>query len=202
MKTILASLLLCLALGAAGAQSFVNTNLWPPAVTANLPGYIQQPWGTDWITNWTKLSTAGWCIVDLVQAAPSNYTILGQTFSNTAPAHVAIIITNSVNDSSNIVSQWLAIPGFMPAVSNYYTLIHAYTGSSYTGAVVNTFNTLGWVFGESRTNSSFTLSNLNDAHWCYDYSSTLINAPGNLGGTTATFPWGLWWCLSTNGPIQ
>ena len=204
MKKLLtiASLFICLRSNAQIGW-FVNTNLGIGSLSPSLPTSAVIGTGNVLNPSLSQLAPIGWCNVTAYQNPASNYTATAWSFSNSAPASVGIYITSSINNSSNIVSQWLAIPGFMQSVSNYYSLIHPYTGSAYTGSVVNVANTLGWILGESRTNSAFTLSNLNDAHWCMDYSQVLNGAPGNPVGTTATFPWGLWWMAETNGyPLQ
>jgi hypothetical protein len=191
---------------AADAQTyFVNTNLpsFQASATTNPPSPVLSAGA--WVSNptWDQCASLGWCQVTAYQQPLSNYTPVLYFWSNSGPAQVGVYISSQFNNSSNIVSQWLAIPGFMASVSNFYALIHPYTGPYYTGAVVNAANTIGWIFGETRTNAAFTLSNINDAHFCFDYAATLNNAPGNPGGTTATFPWALWWMAATNGyPLQ
>jgi hypothetical protein len=183
---------------------YVNTN----AGVSSLSGTLPTPALVNgiWMGNppLSALAPSGWCVVTAYQLPSSNYTATAWTFSNSAPASVGIYVASQVNNSSNILSQWT--PTLMTNVAIYVTLLSKYIPGNITNvynAVVTPTLAWNWVGGEELTNSAnFSLSNTLDVIQAEAQAQFLIAAPGNVGGTTASFRWDLYQVWKTNGTPQ
>ena len=211
MKLAILPLLGLLEASALGQTYFVNTNTLPPAPTTNPPSVAIVNGIAYGNPSWDQVAPLGWCMVTAYQQPPSNYTAAAWWYSNSGPASVGVYIASQANNSSNLLQQLIGA-GVDVAATNYYSLISPYTGAYYTSAVATAQTELTWVQSQMatnnawRTNASFATSNLLQVMLINTYIPTLVNAPGNKGGTTASFWKGgdgeLLWRYWTNGVIQ
>jgi hypothetical protein len=199
MKTLFASLNLWWALGASAQQWYVQTNIGVDSITTNLPWSLVLSNRT--LINYpdfTNFAPFGWCKITEYQQPASNYTATSWTFSNSGPASVGIYIDGQYNNNSNIIAQWT--PSFMSNVLTYVNMLTPWVGSNYSQAVTTPATSSAWVAEQMRTNSAnFTVSNAVQVIVAINIAGDIVRARGNSGGTTATFPWWLWWRVMTNG---